>query len=55
MTKQKSYRQKSALSRLEGQLESGDKTAKKVNKKVSLTEADKIRIGKEIEILKKNK
>jgi hypothetical protein len=52
---QKSNRQASALSRLESQLASGDKTAKKTNKKVSLTEGDKNRIGKEIEKLKKAK
>ena len=53
--KQKDNRQASALSRLESQLVSGDKTAKKTNKKVSLTEGDKNRIGKEIEKLKKSK
>lgn len=52
---QKSNRQASALSRLESQLASGNKTAKKTNNKVALTEGDKTRIGKEIEILKKTK
>lgn len=52
---QKSNRQASALSRLESQLSSGVKTAKKSSEKVKLSEADKNRIGKEIEILKKTK
>lgn len=52
---QKTNRQASALSRLESQLLSGNKTAKKTNNKISLTEGDKNRIGKEIEILKKTK
>ena len=51
----RSDRQSSALSRLESQLVSGDKTAKKTNKKVPLTDGDKNRIGKEIEKLKKSK
>jgi len=52
---QKSNRQERALSRLESQLTSGVKTAKKSSEKVKLTEGDKNRIGKEIEILKKTK
>jgi hypothetical protein len=50
---QKSDRKDRALSRLESQLASGVKTAKKSSDKIKLTEADKTRIGKEIEILKK--
>ena len=50
---QKSDRQSRALSRLESQLASGNKTAKKSTKKVPLTDADKKRIEKEIGILKK--
>jgi len=50
---QKQDRRARALSRLETQLTSGVKTAKKSTAKVKLTEADKTRIGKEIEILKK--
>lgn len=46
-------RRKNALSRLESQLASGNKTAKKTNKKIPLTDGDKKRIEKEIEILKK--
>ncbi len=49
----KQDRRARALSRLESQLISGDKTAKKSSTKIKLTEADKTRIGKEIEILKK--
>lgn len=52
---QKSNRQASALSRLEVQLSSGNKTAKKSSNKIGLTESDKIRIGKEIAILQKSK
>jgi len=52
--KQKDNRQASALARLESQLVSGTKTAKgSTEKKVNLTEADKNRISKEINILKK--
>lgn len=51
----KNDRQMRALSRLESQLASGVKTAKKSRDTVKLTEGDKTRIGKEIEILKKNK
>ncbi len=51
----KSNRQTSVISRLESQLASGVKTAKKTNEKVKLTETDKNRIGKEIETLKKVK
>lgn len=50
---QKSKRQANALARLESQLASGVKTAKKSTDKVKLTEGDKTRIGKEIETLKK--
>jgi hypothetical protein len=53
--RQKTNRQASALSRLESQLASGNKTAKKSSNKIPLTEGDKNRIGKEIEILKKTK
>ena len=53
--KQKTKRQEAALSRLEAQLASGVKTAKKSSDKIKLTESDKTRIGKEIEILKKTK
>ena len=52
---QKTNRQANALSRLESQLESGVKTAKKSSEKVKLSESDKNRIGKEIEKLKKAK
>ena len=53
---QKTNRQANALSRLETQLASGTKTAKKTtNQKVNLTEGDKTRIGKEIAILQKTK
>lgn len=48
-----SDRQDRALSRLETQLVSKHKTAKKTNKKVPLTDADTKRIEKEIAILKK--
>lgn len=51
---QKKQRQASALSRLEIQLTSGLKTAKKSNEQVKLTEGDKTRISKEIETLKKS-
>jgi hypothetical protein len=51
----KSDRQDRVVSRLEAQLTSGDKTAKKTNKKVPLTEGDKKRIEKEINTLKKIK
>ena len=40
------------LERLENQLESGTKTQKKTSKIVSLTESDKKRISKEVEVLK---
>jgi len=46
-------RRKGALQRLEAQLASGVKTEKKSNKKVPLTESDKNRIQKEMDILKK--
>jgi hypothetical protein len=46
-------RKKRALDRLQKQLESGTKTEKKGTKKVSLSETDKKRIQKEIEILSK--
>lgn len=47
-------RQKNALDYLEKQFKSGKKTQKKtLNKKVNLTEKDKKRIEKEIEILDK--
>ena len=53
---QKTNRQANALARLESQLSSGNKTAKKTtNQKVALTESDKTRIGKEIAILQKTK
>ena len=48
-------RQVNALSRLESQLLSGDKTAKKSRNKIKLTEGDKKRIDKEIENLKNKK
>ena len=51
----KTDRQARVISRLEAQLVSGDKTAKKSTKKVPLTEADKKRIEKELNILKKIK
>ena len=44
-------RREGALRRLETQLESGTKVQKKTGKTVSLTEKDKKRISKEIEIL----
>lgn len=47
-----SERRKGALERLERQLKSGVKTEKKTNKSVPLTEADKVRINREIDILK---
>lgn len=51
-TTKKLQRRKSALKRLKNQLESGVKTKKgTINTKVSLTEKDKDRIKKEIEIL----
>ncbi len=40
-----------ALVRLEAQLESGTKAEKKTGKTVSLTEKDKKRISKEIDVL----
>lgn len=46
-------RKKSALARLQTQLESGVKTQKKSVKKTPLTESDKKRIEKEIVILSK--
>lgn len=53
--KQKDKRQTNALARLEAQLSSGVKTAKgTTDKKVNLTEGDKNRIAKEINILKKS-
>jgi hypothetical protein len=52
---QKTKRQTNALSRLESQLTSGKKTAKKSSNKIDLTEGDKSRIGREIETLKKTK
>ena len=48
----KQIRKKNALSRLEAQLISGVKTEKKGNKKIPLTDSDKKRIEKEIDILK---
>jgi hypothetical protein len=52
--KQKDKRKANALARLETQLTSGAKTEKgTTSKKVNLTEADKNRISKEINILKK--
>ena len=52
--KQKDKRQANALSRLETQLSSGTKTEKgSTDKKVNLTESEKNRISKEINILKK--
>lgn len=54
MTK-RTERQLRALSRLETQLVSGTKIAKKTAKSLPLTEGDKKRIEKEIDILKKNK
>jgi hypothetical protein len=52
MKKGRRDRRVGALDRLETQLESGTKTQKKTGKTVSLTEADKKRISKEIGILK---
>lgn len=46
-------RKKGALERLQKQLESGVKTAKKSTKTVPLTDSDKKRIEKEIVILTK--
>lgn len=46
-------RRQGALVRLETQLASGVKTERKTNNKVPLTDSDKIRMQKEIEILKK--
>lgn len=51
MSSQQKSRQASALSRLESQLSSGKKTAKKSGEKIDLTEGDKKRISKEIGIL----
>lgn len=53
MKKNKEVRRASALVRLKTQLESGVKTAKKTGVKVSLTDADRGRIGKEISKLSK--
>jgi hypothetical protein len=52
---QKSNRQARALTRLEEQLSNGNKIVKKTQKSVPLSEGDKSRIGKEIDILKKSK
>lgn len=52
---QKSNRQAKSLTRLEAQLVAGNKTAKKSSNKIPLSESDKNRIGKEIEVLKKTK
>jgi hypothetical protein len=52
MTTKKRIRCKSALERLEKQLKSGVKTEKETNNSIPLTEKDKVRIGKEIDILK---
>lgn len=46
-------RRNKALARLEKQLESGNKTERKTNKKVPLSDTDKKRIEKEINILSK--
>lgn len=46
-------RQKGAFERLEAQLASGVKTAKKTGIKVPLTDADKLRIESEMATLKK--
>jgi len=52
-TVQKRLRQARALKMLEAQLKSGVKTEKKtIDAKIPLTESDKVRIGKEIELLK---
>jgi hypothetical protein len=51
MKKGQRDRRMGALVRLEEQLESGTKTQKGTGKSVSLTEKDKKRISKEIEIL----
>ena len=52
-TVQKRSRQARALGMLEAQLKSGVKTEKKtIDVKIPLTEGDKNRIGKEIELLK---
>ena len=49
----KRSRQARALRMLEAQLKSGVKTEKKsLDVKIPLTESDKVRIGKEIELLK---
>jgi len=48
----KTGRRQGALDRLQGQLKSGQKTAKGGVTSVALTEADKARIGREVEILK---
>ena len=44
--------QRSALERLEAQLKSGVKTEKKTSLEILLTDSDKLRITKEIEVLK---
>ncbi len=52
-TVQKRSRQARALGMLEAQLKSGVKTEKKsLDVKIPLTDGDKVRIGKEIELLK---
>ena len=51
MTTQKQIRCKSALKRLQDQLKSGVKTEKKSIKKIPLTDIDRKRIDKEIQIL----
>lgn len=48
----KKERRTKALKRLETQLITGEKTVKKTNKKVQLSDADKKRIEKEMEALK---
>ncbi len=51
----KTDRQSNVISRLEAQLIDGNKTAKKSTKKIPLTDFDKKRIEKELNILKKIK
>lgn len=48
----KTDRRQGALARLQGQLKSGQKTAKGGNTSVPLTDSDKARINNEIEVLK---
>jgi hypothetical protein len=51
MTKKQRERREKALERLTLQLKSGVKTAKKSSEKVPLTDKDKTRIEKDIQVL----